>query len=335
MGEINDEVKATSTVKDFESMLQLTTLYITHPRKDPALFSAYKQKEITQLQFITANPRVAFFDTMVKTLYNFNPLARMVIPKQADFDQINLDRALEIYNNELGTADGYHFFIAGNIKPETAIPLIETYLGSIPKKDKPAAFADNGVRRAKGTQELKLKKGKEKQSLIIAVYSGEIQYSEDLALKAQAVAEVLNIRIIEELREKMGAIYGGGINASVAKEPYASYSLQLQLPCGPENVDKLIAGANDLIKALKENGPDAKDLDKVKSQWHEKHVTNVKENKYWTEKMESSLFWGRDKDRVLNFDNYIQKLTPADIQATAKQLFDGKNQFTAVLYPES
>jgi len=191
------------------------------------------------------------------------------------------------------------------------------------------------VRPVKGTNELKVKKGKEKQSLIMAVYSGEIPYSEELALRTQAVAEVLNIKVIEELREKMGAIYGGGFNGRLSKEPYESYSIQLQLPCGPENVEKLLAASAAEIKTLKEKGPETKDLDKVKNQWHEKHITDVKENKYWTGKMESVLFWGRDKDRVLNYDNYIQKLTPADIQATAKQLFNGNNQFISVLYPES
>ena len=111
--------------------------------------------------------------------------------------------------------------------------------------------------------------------------------------------------------------------------------MQLGLPCGPENVEKLIAAAGEEIKSLKEKGPDAKDLDKVKSQWHEKHVTDVKENKYWEGKMESVIFWGKDKDRVLQYETYIQKLTPADIQETAKQLFDGKNECTFVLNPES
>ena len=86
---------------------------------------------------------------------------------------------------------------------------------------------------------------------------------------------------------------------------------------------------------LKENGPDAKDLDKVKSQWREKHLTDVKENKYWQEKLEAILFWGRDKDRVLKYQQYVDKLTPDEIKATARQLFDGKNQFTSILYPES
>lgn len=335
ISDINHSLDASSNVKDFESMLQLAYLYMTQPRKDESLFNAFKDKQMTMMQFMSSNPRAAFSDTTVKTLYNNNPLARMVIPKQADFDKINLDRVLDIYKKEFGSADGYHFFIVGNVNPETAIPLIETYLGSLPVSNKSPKVVDNGVRPVTGVHNMKVNKGKEKQSLILAIYSGEIKYSEDLALKAQALAEVLNIKVIEDLREKMGAIYGGGFNANVSKEPYERYSLQLALPCGPENVEKLIAAANDEIKTLKEKGPEAKDLDKVKSQWHEKHLTDMKENKYWRDKLEGVIFWGKDKDRMLQYETYIQKLTPADIQATANQLFDGKNEFVSVLYPES
>ena len=137
------------------------------------------------------------------------------------------------------------------------------------------------------------------------------------------------------MREKMGAIYGGGFRGAVSKEPYEHYSISCQLPCGPENVDKLLAATDAEIKKLIEKGPEQKDVDKVKSQWHEKYVTNVKKNEYWLEKMEMVLYWGRDKDRVLKYESYIEKLTPADIQAAAKQLLDGKNKFVSVLYPES
>ncbi|MBC7553711.1 MAG: insulinase family protein [Taibaiella sp.] len=316
-------------------MLQLTYLQIMQPRKDAELFNAYVEKQKSMLKFMMANPQAAFSDTLVKTLYNNNPLARMAVPKISDYEKLNMDRAVQIYKDEFGSADGYHFFIVGNIKPETAIPLLETYLGSIPANNKTAAYKDNGVRPISGNKKLEFRKGKEKKSMILEIYTGEIAYSEDLALKTKAVAEVLNIKVIEELREKMGAIYGGGFNGSLSKEPYERYSLQLALPCGPENVDKLIAAANEEIKNIKEKGPDAKDLDKVKSQWIEKYKTDVKENKFWIEKMQSSIFWGRDKDRILNYENYINKLTPADIQETAKKLFTGNNQFISVLYPES
>ncbi len=335
IGEIDDNIAASSTVKDFESMLQLTNLYLTQPRKDAGLFKAYKEKQTSMLQFLTSNPRLAFVDTTVKALYSNNPLARMVFPKPKDFERINLDRTMDVYKNEFGNVAGFHFFLSGNIDAKTAIPLLETYIASIPAIGKTAIWKDNGVRPVKGVKELTVKKGKEKQSMIIAIYSGELPFSEDLEMSANALAEVLNIKVIEELREKMGAIYGGGFSANVQKDPYPHYSIQLQLPCGPENVEKLLAAANTEIQKLVEKGPEMKDLEKVKSQWREKYITNIKENKYWNEKMEQVLFWSRDKNRVVKYETYLDKLSPTDIQAAAKQMLNGQNKFVSVLYPES
>jgi len=332
--DINDVVTGSSTVKDFESLMQLTYLTIMQPRRDEGLFNAFKDRQKTMLAFMSSNPQAAFIDTTIKTLYNNNPLARMVIPKQADFDRIDLDRVLKVYKDEIGVADGYHFFIVGNIKPEAAVPLIETYLGSIPARGNAPALKDNGVRPIKGDKKFTFHKGKEQKSLIIAIYSGEIPYSEDLALRTQALSEILNIKVIENLREKMGKIYGGGFHGAVSKEPYERYSIQLQLPCGPESIDTLLSAADIEIQNLKKDGPDDKDLDKVKSQWREKYLTDVKENSYWRDKMENVLFWNRDKSRSLQYEKLIDQLTPAQIQETAKELFNGKNRFVSVLYPE-
>ncbi|MBS1687891.1 MAG: insulinase family protein [Bacteroidetes bacterium] len=333
MTDVSDGVQASSTVKDFESMLQLVNLNLTQPRKDGQLFNAYRKKMETQFQNMRANPQMAFSDTLYKVLYNNNPLAIMV-PKAEDFEKMNLDRVADIYHNEFGSADGYQFFIVGNVDEKTAIPLIETYLGSIPATNKQVSFKDNGVRPINGVHKLDVKKGSEKQSMIAANFYGDIKYTEDMQLKAQAVAEVLNIKVIEELREKMGGIYTGGFRASVVKEPYEHYNMSLRLPCGPENVDKLLAAANEEIKNLKEKGPDAKDVEKIKSQWLEKYHTSVKENKYWTEKLENVMFWGRDKNNVLDYEAVVNKLSASDIQNAAKQLFNGKNEFISVLYPE-
>ncbi len=334
MGDIADDVSGKSTVNDFESMLQLMNLYLTKPRKDEGLFNALKDKSKTMLQFISSNPQAAFADTLNKVLYNGNPLAKRPFPSAADFDDINLDRSLRIYRDEFGAADGYHFFVVGNVVPDVALPLIERYIGSLPKENKPASFKDNGVRPISGVHTMNIYKGKEKKSLIISVHYGEVPYSEDLGMKAQAVADILNIKVIENLREKLGGIYTGGFSSRVEKEPYQHYSITLHLPCGPENVDKLIAAAKDEIKNMQEQGPDEKDLQKVKNTWIEKYRTSVKENGYWSSMLQNILFHDADKDRVLHYEDYINKMTKEDIKSTANVLFAGNNEFTAILYPE-
>ncbi|RYZ56139.1 MAG: insulinase family protein [Sphingobacteriales bacterium] len=333
MQPIQNAITGSSNVKDFETLLQLMYLRLTAPRIDESLFKAYVDKQKTQIQFLTQNPQISFFDTTLNVLYKNNPLAPVPFPKAKDFEELNMARAIDIYKNEFTSADGYHFFLVGNVDPAAALPLIETYIGSIPSANKEPKFSDNGVRPVPGL--LSVKKGSEKQSLIIASYTGELPYSEDFKMKAEALAEVLNIKVIEEMREKLGSIYTGGYYASVAQFPYPHYSMAMQLPCGPENVDKLLAAANDEIKALKEKGPDQKDIDKVKNQWKEAHRTEVQENKYWSEALANVLFWGNDKNGVLQYDQRVDKLTPADIQQVAKQMFNGKNEFISVLYPEN
>src|SRR5690606_31482993 len=63
-GEITNSVSGNSTVKDLEDMFQLLYLKLTSPRKDKDLFDAYKKKQMMQLQFLFANPTVAFIDTL-------------------------------------------------------------------------------------------------------------------------------------------------------------------------------------------------------------------------------------------------------------------------------
>ncbi len=335
IGELEYTVEGSSSVKDFESMLQLLYLRMTAPRRDEELFDAYRMKQKQQLQFLSASPQVAFLDTAFKVLYKKNPLAPSPVPRPSDFDALKLDRSQAIYKEGFGNAAGYHFYIVGNVQPDMALPLIEKYIGSLPAAGTAPAFKDNGVRPIDGSHKLDFRKGTEKQSLIISLYHGNAPYSEDFSLKTQAVAEVLNIKVIETLREKLGGIYSGGFQAEVSRDPYPHYQLLMYLPCGPENVDKLIAAANEEIEKLKAAPIDSKELDKVKNQWREKYRVEVKENKFWADKLESVLSWNKDKQHVLQYEKWIDSLTPADVQQTAKMLFDGKNRFTAVLNPES
>ena len=91
-------------------------------------------------------------------------------------------------------------------------------------------------------------------------------YSDALDLKADAISEILNIKIIEELREKIQGIYGGGTSRLSLKNSLIRIILFLQLPCGPEKVDTLLYAANKEIQDLVKNGPSKENLEKVKQQ---------------------------------------------------------------------
>jgi zinc protease len=334
MGDITDGFNGNSGNKDVETMFQLIHLYVTSPRKDTALFNSFVQRNKSQFAAIGSNPQTAFIDTLFKVMYNNNPLAPIAVPQSAYFDKLNVDRILSIYKERIGDASGMHFAFVGSFKTDSMIPLIETYLGSLPSSGKVFQVKDNKVRPVQGEKKLVVHKGKEQKSLILAFYSGEVPYSEDLELKANAIGEILNIRIIEELREKIQGIYGGGFFTSVEKTPYQNYSMVLQLPCGPEKVDTLLKAAKSEIAILVQKGPAASYLEKVKKQWIEQYKTEIKENSTWLSELLDQQSINADPKYFLQYEAMVQKLTVQDIQQAAKKLFDGKNLFTAVLMPQ-
>ena len=331
---ISEGISGSSSVKDIESMMQLMYLYFTEPRVDTSLFRSFVQKNKSQLTFLSANPQVVFVDSLYKTLYHDDPLAPVAVPKPEYFDEINLNRLVQIYKERFGNANGMHFTFVGSFKEDDLKPLIEKYIASLPSSPAKFHYVDNKLRPAKGKIDFTVNKGKEQKSLILGVYSGEVPYSEALDMKADAISEILNIRIIEELREKIQGIYGGGTQAQFQKLPYPHYTFFLQLPCGPEKVDTLLYAAHKEIENLIKNGPSKENMEKVKQQWIEQHKVNIKENRAWLSQLESYYFPGGNPDYFIHYEKYVNALTAKDVQDAAKLLLSTKNVVTGILMPE-
>jgi len=331
---ISEGFRGSSSVKDLETLFQLIYLQCTAPRGDTALFRAFIQKNKLQYANISANPRAAFADTLYRSLFNNNPLAPVVVPNSAYFDQISYDRVLAIHKEHFGDVSGMQFVFTGSFKEAEIKPLIEKYLASLPATGKKFSFVDNKVRPVEGKKTLTVNKGKEEQSLILGFYTGETPYSEDVELKAHALSDVLNIRIIEELREKIQGIYGGGTYAELEKYPYSNYSFVIQLPCGPQKVDTLVKAVKNELNEMAGKGPDTTYLNKVKKQWLEAHKLSMKDNGAWVEKLLQLKSQGGDPDRIVHYEKYVNMLTPKDVQQAAKLVLAG-NEFMAIQLPEN
>ncbi len=309
-------------------------MYATSPRVDTALFRSFIQKNKAQLAYLSANPQVVFIDSFYNVIYHHSPLAPIAVPKAEYFDNLDLSRILQIYKERFGNENEMHFTFVGSITEKELIPLLEKYIASLPATSEKFNYVDNKLRPIDGKKEVKIYKGKEPKALIMEVYNGEVPYSDALEMKGSAVSEVLNIRINEELREKIQGIYGGGTGFQFDKVPYSNYSFFLQLPCGPEKLDTLLKAAQAEIQSIIKNGPSKENLEKVKKQWHEQHKVNIKENGTWLSQLQSFYFPGDNPDYFINYDKCVDALTIKDVQEAAKLLLSTKNVATGILLPE-
>lgn len=334
---INDHeegIEGSSSVKDFETFLQMMYLYFTAPRKDQALFNSYVTKQKASLQYLKQNPRAFFNDTVTKIAYNNNPWADG-IPSAEEYDRINLDKSFEIYKQIYNNAYGMHFTFVGKVDGDNVKSLLQKYIGSLPAKEKENSAKDNGIRLVKGPQTINIQKGKESQSFVQLMFEGEAEDSRDAKMKLNALLEAINIKIIEKLREEMSGIYGGGLSGSIYKRPYVHYKVTANIPCGPENVNKLTDSLFALIKTVQEKGVEQKDLDKVKESWKKQYHVGLQSNEYWMNSLTNGWINRENPENILDFEDKVNALTTQDLQAAAKQFLPLDKAVRAVLYPEN
>lgn len=330
----DEGINGNTTPKDLETLLQLTHLYFTQPRKDAASFASFIAKNKGIYQNLMSNPNFYFQDQMIKVLTREHPRGGG-FPKAEDLDKVNLDRVYEIYKDRFADAGNFIFFFVGNVDQATFKPMIEKYLGSLPTVQRQENFKDLGIRPPSGVVEKVFKKGTEPKSEVRIVFTGKPASFEDRD-ELNVLAEILSIKLIEKLREEKGGVYGAGAYANMSKYPDLSYSFNISFPCGPENVDSLVALVYDEIKKIQQNGPSQEDIDKVKEQLKRELEEDLKTNGYWVSVLRSSYYNQLPVERLVEANQYklIEAVTRDIIKQTALKYLNFSNVVKCILMPE-
>jgi len=331
---LSEGISGQSGTADAETMLQLIHLFFTAPRKDAELFNSFKSRQQGAIQNMLSDPRTIFQDSVSRMMYNYHPRAPR-FPRSKDFDNISLERVMEIYRERFDNATGWNFFMVGSFEMEPMKALVTTYLGSLPAARGPLPTPkDLGIRPVKGVVKKEIRKGQEPQSLISIYFSGETPFVAEEQLKLQALMDLMDIKLTETLREKLSSTYTAQIGGSLSKNPYGSYSINLTIPCGPENVDKLIEAALGEIQKIKDKGPLPEDLAKVKGAFLKKHQENLKDNGYWLAVLQRNVELGSPANSMLTVEKRLAAISGKELQERARKYFSMTNYFQAVLYPE-
>lgn len=332
INETTEGIQGSSTPADFETALQLIYLYFTQPRKDADIW----QSNITQTKSVLANrsldPQSVFADTVAATLGNHN-FRRMPVTI-SQLDKASLDKAYAFYKDRFADAGDFTFTLVGNFDVEKIKPLLEKYLGGLPSTGRKETYKDLGIRAPQGQVTKTVYKGIGDKSVVQLVFTGDYDYNEANNLQLDALEEVVNIKLIERLREKESGVYSPQIRASYSKIPAGRYNITISFSCAPANVDKLIAAAWEEINKIKQNGPELVDIQKFAAEEKRQTEVQLKENSFWSSYLSNSDMTKSDPDRILTHIKDLDQVTPQTVKDAANKYLSGTNYIKLILYPE-
>jgi len=332
INELREGVNGSCSPKDLETMLQLNYLYFTQARRDETAFNAYISRMRNMIKPLRANPQIIFSDTLSK-IVTMNSPREISIPTEAQFDQVNLDRIMDIYRDRFADAGDFTYVMVGNFKTEEVIPLLEKYIGGLPSTGRKETWRDVNPEFPEGKIIVDVPKNSEPQSMVAMVWNGDFKWKEKNRQGFTILMNILSIKLRESMREEQSGVYGISFNGTPVKYPKPEYTITSTWGCNPDSIAKLSQTVlNEMIK-IKKNGPSSEDLNKVKETLIRERETRLKENNFWVSALQSVYMNG---DRLLSIDEYrsfVNSFTSKDIKKIAGKYLDTDNYVKVALTP--
>ena len=325
-------ISAQSKTEDLESMFQLLYLYFTDPRVDESAFNSYITKRKNLYENLRKEPQNYFFDQYNRAKAQNNPRGDY-LPEPEDWAKIDFKRAIEIYRDRFADASEFTFIIVGAFDPKVVKPLIEQYIASLPDLGRKETYVDLGIRPPKEKIIKDVFKGSDPKSLAILYFEKEVPWNAHDAFMLGVLSDILMFRYIDVLREEMSGVYTVRARASMQKIPYSCATLQIMMPCAPENVDSLVSTAISELVKIQKDGVGENEIIKAKETRRRTLETNLESNSYWLRAIQDALMYENSLQDVTKED-LIGEISSEEIQRIANKYFDTDRYLEVVLYPE-
>ena len=328
----SDNISGKSNVKDIETALQLLYLNFTNVRNDPQTYASFVSRTSAVLANLGNNPMIAFSDSTMNAMFMNNPRARFI--NTENVGKADYNTMLKLFNERFSNAGKFVFTVVGNVKPEELKPLVEQYIASIPGNAEKSVFNPNAMKVRKGKFNNNFTRALETPKATSAIiFSGKMKYNLQNSIQLDALKQILDIQLIEKIREKLGGTYGVQVMAEQEKEPTDGFIVQMQFDTEPNRRVELVNAINKALDELQKSGPKAEELQKVKEFMTKQHADDLKKNDYTLGMLNNEYRYGADF--VSNYQKYVDQLSVKTLKKFAKQLFKQGNRVEVSMTSES
>jgi zinc protease len=334
LGALTEEISAGGSPQDLETIMQLIYLRVTAPRRDEASFNALRAQFLPILANRNNVPEEVFQDTVILTMQQDHaraqPLTASVL-QQADYN-----KAYEIFTNRFADASDFTFVIVGAVDLDSLKPLVAQWLGALPSTGRTETWRDVGMKSPTGVITKTVRKGVEPKAQTVVFFTGDATYDPASRYAMRSMGELLEMKLLENLREALGGTYSVRAGGSLSKAPTPEYQFTIAFGSAPEMVDSLWNTVLAVIDTVKQVGATPEELQKVREQQLRTQEVSLKENSYWLGNIAARTENGEDLRGLASYSkDFIEKLTSEQIRDAARKYLLLERYARFMLLPES
>lgn len=330
------EVSGSSTPKDLPTFMELLYMTFVDLQFTPEEFEALQKAYSGVLANQEKSPEYQFGKVVSKALFE-SPFRQVI--SAAAINGASREQTIELAHAMTANAADFSFVFVGNIDLDTFRPLVETYIASLPadaaKAVKtfpaydPAMFSKNGT----GTDTFAIPMATP-QTYVAIVEKGAAPgaYDAKNAFLASIAGQILTNRLLQTVREDMGAVYSIGASGHASRNGSDPYQLGTQFPMKPEMKQQVLDYIYGQFKAM-ENDVTPEELNPAKEYMVKSFTEQKEKNNPW---LNAITGWYTNGVDTFNGNiDVLNAITVDDVKAYMKALNSDGDMRTVILEPEA
>lgn len=321
-----------TTPKDLKTYMEMLYMAFTalNVTEDDFVSMQNQYKGLIENQKL--NPLFIFQKKLNEFLYA-SPNKQML--DVAHIENANREKLMEIIHDQLGNAADFTFVFCGNFDENELKTLVEQYIASLPtvKGKASKVTLNNEVELKPGREDKKISMKMEvPQGSAAVIVSGKMPYSFKNNLLANISAQIISTRLINEVREKEGAVYSIYTQGYQERLPEISIVYQTVFQVKPEKKDRALEIIRNEFEKLAKETP-LEELNKMKEFTLKQYAEKEHTNSYWCSLMANNEL--KPSEVAIPAAKCIQAITPKDVSDYVKSVLKQNNYRVFVMMPES
>ncbi len=323
-------VSGNSTPRDLPTVMELIYMSFTAPSLTQGEYDAFCHSLKSALHNQESDPKFIFTRDLLQSTFKSPRRHAMTVET---VDAADREEILDITRQMLANASDYTFFFVGTIDLDTFRPLVEQYIATLPV-DKSKSISGYNLNpdlhmKPGVTEDHFTTKMENPQTWVFLSQFGELPFTPKSNYVSFIAGEILGNRLLEKVREEMGAVYSIGASATISRIGNQA-SVSSSFPMKPEMKKEVLEYIASEMRNMTTNVKPEEVSKQV--EYLVKNVNaNREKNGSWLGAMTSYQL--NPVDTFNGAAEVIQSITPDDIQNFMKQLLEQNNYRIVTLDP--
>jgi zinc protease len=307
--------------EDLELQLQVLAAFLTDPGWRPEAFGRYSALSATIHDQLASTSSGVLGRDLGALLRSGD--RRWAFPTKEELAAIRLDDLKVAISPSLASGP-IEVVIVGDITVEKAVAAVDRTFGALPARPEPTPPPPETVKvqlpQGGGPAVVRTHKGRADQAVLFTAWPTTDFPSDPKGARAnRLLAEILNLRLTDELREKQGATYSPSADSSQSwlLPGYGYISTVVEIP--PEKIEAVTLDIQRIAAGLASAPPTTDEMTRARKPILEGIQQSRETNGYWLGTLSGMQSDPRQVDAYRSLLPTLESLSPADIQTAARK----------------